>query len=138
MTDKAKRLISKIRKFQKSMQMEEAMPYLQELNMYMDSQSEKEKKEIGSEISKILDEDLTKLKSILTAYKEREKATVITVDNVRYDMREWCTIAQYAKILGYKSTEAISNKIRRGKIPEHLIIYIPELDVKLIKIANTI
>ncbi len=76
---------------------------------------------------------LAHLQNHLKEYQERAKAKII-IDEKVYNMKEWCTISQYAKIHGYKSTEAVSNRMRRGVISPENIAYIPELDIKLIRI----
>ena len=56
------------------------------------------------------------------------------INGIRYDLGEWVTIAEYAKRFGVKSTNVITNWIRRGVIPTENVISVPELnDIRLIK-----
>lgn len=56
------------------------------------------------------------------------------INGIRYDLGEWITIAEYAKRFGVKSTNVVTNWIRRGIIPTENVIAVPELnDIRLIK-----
>ena len=56
------------------------------------------------------------------------------INGIRYDLGEWVTIAEYAKRFGMKSTNVVTNWIRRGVIPTENVISVPELnDIRLIK-----
>ncbi len=61
-------------------------------------------------------------------------SSVMSICNQGYDLSEWCTITQYAIILNFKITQAITNQIKRGKMPTQHVLSIPELDLKLIKL----
>ena len=111
--------------------------YMSELNKLgnmSDLCTEEEKKVVSDTMYKLMDEGINRLKSMIIAYKNKSSAPVILVDNNKYDMREYATITQYAQLYGYKSVQAVSNKIARGTIPKSDIVHIPELDVKLIRL----
>lgn len=56
------------------------------------------------------------------------------INGIRYDLGEWITIADYAKRFGVKSTNVVTNWIRRGIVPAENVISVPELnDIRLIK-----
>ncbi len=56
------------------------------------------------------------------------------INGIRYDLGEWVTIAEYTKRFGVKSTNVVTNWIRRGIIPAENVISVPELnDIRLIK-----
>lgn len=95
--------------------------------------SELEKETIGKLWNEMDTRTLNHLKDHLNAYQTSTNAKIIVGEKV-YDMKHWCTISQYAKIHGYKNTMAVSNKMRRGSISSENIAYIPELDMKLIRI----
>ena len=56
------------------------------------------------------------------------------INGIRYDLGEWVTIAEYTKRFGIKSTNVVTNWIRRGVVPTENVITVPELnDIRLIK-----
>ncbi|AKD57522.1 hypothetical protein [Spirosoma radiotolerans] len=56
------------------------------------------------------------------------------INGIRYDLGEWVTIAEYTKRFGVKSTNVVTNWIRRGIVPAENVISVPELnDIRLIK-----
>lgn len=56
------------------------------------------------------------------------------INGIRYDLGEWITISEYAKRFDVKSTNAVTNWIRRGTIPAENVISVPELnDIRLVE-----
>lgn len=55
-------------------------------------------------------------------------------NGTKFPLDEWVTIAEYAKRFNLKSTNVVSNWIKRGIIPAGNILDVPELnDIRLIK-----
>lgn len=127
--------LKKIAKAHKSGNSEKLEAELAYLTDVMKSKSESEKTEVSNALLNYIKSDLPNFESMVVAYKTRKNATKLMINNQEFDMREWATISQYAKLQGYASTNVISNQIRRGKIDKSNIAYIPELDIKLIKIT---
>lgn len=113
---------------------EKRLVELEKLKEMLIDASEEEKIEAKKILDKDIDDNLTFLKTTIEAYKVREEASFIQIGNTKIDMREWCTISQYAKLFKYKSTMNVSNQIRRGTIPPERINYIKDLDIKLIRL----
>lgn len=74
--------------------------------------------------------------SALQGYKNKMQHATININNTEYDLSQWCTITQYAKMMKIRSTQVITNQIKRGKIPAQNILIIPELDLKLMKLPS--
>lgn len=134
MNVQVKKLLSSLSKAQQLMDWDTAEQNLQTILNLKDTLNEGDKKEVLSNIDKLLHNDIERLKNRISAYKERQNATKIIVAQNEYDMKEWATISQYARLFGFQSTMAVSNQIRRGKIPAHRVVTIPELDIKLIRL----
>ena len=65
--------------------------------------------------------------------KEGE-ALLLQKNGQNYPLTEWLTIKEYTKRFDIKSTNVVTNWIRRGIIPAENILHIPELnDIRLIK-----
>ena len=96
--------------------------------------SEEEKKEIAEELNEISHISLSLLKQTIQAYISWKDAPVITVGDKVYDMKEYTTISEYAKLFGYKSTMVVTNQIRRNVIRSERVAFIPSLEIKLIKL----
>ena len=64
-----------------------------------------------------------------------DEATAFLQQNgTRFPLTDWLTPAEYAKRFGLRSTNVVSNWIRRGVIPAENILHVPELnDIRLIK-----
>jgi hypothetical protein len=64
-----------------------------------------------------------------------EQTTAFLQQNgTRFPLTDWLTPAEYAKRFGLRSTNVVSNWIRRGVIPAENILHVPELnDIRLIK-----
>lgn len=107
---------------------------VQKLKELAETCSVEDKKALGDEILKHLDKSLSDMKMALIAYKSNQSASTITINGHSYNMKDYATISQYAKLFGYKSVQAVSNKISRGSIPAQDVVHIPELDVKLIRL----
>ncbi len=67
-------------------------------------------------------------------YKNKMQHTKIYIYDQEYDLSQRCTITQYAKIMNIKSTQVITNQIKRGKISAQNILIVPELDLKLVRL----
>lgn len=60
--------------------------------------------------------------------------TFLQQNGTKFPLTDWLTPAEYAKKFGLKSTNVVSNWIRRGIIPAENILHVPELnDIRLIK-----
>ena len=60
--------------------------------------------------------------------------TFLQQNGAKFPLTDWITPAEYAKQFGLKSTNVVSNWIRRGVIPAENILHVPELnDIRLIK-----
>lgn len=64
-----------------------------------------------------------------------QRATSFLEQNgTKFPLADWLTPAEYVKRFGLKSTNVVSNWIRRGLIPPENILHVPELnDIRLIK-----
>jgi hypothetical protein len=63
--------------------------------------------------------------------------TFLQQNGTTFPLTDWLTPAEYAKRFGLKSTNVVSNWIRRGVIPAENILHVPELnDIKLIKAVS--
>ena len=64
-----------------------------------------------------------------------QEATVLLEQNgTKLPLTDWVTPAEYAKRFGLKSTNVVSNWIRRGVIPAENKLNVPKLnDIQLIK-----
>ncbi len=107
---------------------------VQKLQLLSQNCAEEDKDFVANELLLHVDKSLSDMKNFLIEYKNKKSAPIIQIDNQQYDMRNWATISQYAKIFGYKSVQALSNKISRGAIAQTDIVYIPALDIKLIRL----
>lgn len=76
------------------------------------------------------------LKRLMEEAAEAENQAIIYLlarDKV-VDLNEWVTIREYCKRFGIKSTETVSNWIKRGIIPAKDTIVIKELnDIRLVR-----
>jgi len=60
--------------------------------------------------------------------------TFLEQNGTKFPLTDWLTPTEYANRFGLKSTNVVSNWIRRGIIPAENILHIPELnDIRLIK-----
>lgn len=107
---------------------------VQKLNELVLNSSENEKIEANKLLIELMNNGLSIIQSAVEKLKFNETATIINTNNKSYDLRNWATITQYAKLFGYKNIQSVSNKIARGKIHSSDIIYIPDLDLKLIRL----
>ncbi|TAF74716.1 MAG: hypothetical protein EAZ53_07950 [Bacteroidetes bacterium] len=135
MRTELKKQFSKLKKMSNSIHLsEKRLIELEKLKEMLLDATDEEKTEAKIALDKSMDENLTFLKTTIEAYKFRQEAPCIQIGNTKIDMREWCTISQYAKLFKYKSTMNVSNQIRRGTIPPERINYIKDLDIKLIRL----
>ena len=64
----------------------------------------------------------------------QEGTAFLEQNGTRFPLTDWLTPAEYAKRFGLKSTNVVSNWIRRGVIPAENILHVPELnDIRLVK-----
>lgn len=64
----------------------------------------------------------------------QEATAFLQQNGTKFPLTDWLTPAEYAKQFGLKSTNVVSNWIRRGVIPAENILHVPELnDIRLIK-----
>ena len=64
----------------------------------------------------------------------QEATAFLQQNGTKFPLTDWLTPAEYARRFGLKSTNVVSNWIRRGIIPPENILHVPELnDIKLIK-----
>ena len=64
----------------------------------------------------------------------QEATAFLQQNGTQFPLTDWLTPAEYAKRFGLKSTNVVSNWIRRGVIPAENILHVPELnDIRLIK-----
>ena len=56
--------------------------------------------------------------------------TFLQQNGTKFPLTDWVTPAEYAKRFGLKSTNVVSNWIRRGIIPPENIFEVPELNNK--------
>ncbi len=64
----------------------------------------------------------------------QEATAFLQQNGTKFPLTDWLTPAEYAKRFGLKSTNVVSNWIRRGVIPSENILHVPELnDIRLIK-----
>lgn len=82
------------------------------------------------------EEQFNLMSTALQVYKNKMQHSKILISSQEYDLSQWCTITQYAKLLNIKSTQVVTNQIKRGKIPAQNILVIPELDLKLMKLPQ--
>lgn len=59
-----------------------------------------------------------------------EATTFLQQNGTKFPLTDWVTPAEYAKRFGLKSTNVVSNWIRRGIIPPENIFEVPELNNK--------
>ena len=63
-----------------------------------------------------------------------EATAFLQQNGTRFPLTDWLTPAEYAKRFNLRSTNVVSNWIRRGVIPTENILHIPELNnMRLIK-----
>ncbi|MBO0931233.1 hypothetical protein [Fibrella aquatilis] len=63
-----------------------------------------------------------------------EATAFLQQNGTKFPLTDWLTPAEYAKRFGLKSTNVVSNWIKRGVIPTENILHVPELnDIRLIK-----
>ena len=63
-----------------------------------------------------------------------EATAFLEQNGTRFPLTDWLTPAEYAKRFGLRSTNAVSNWIRRGVIPAENVLHVPELnDLRLVK-----
>ncbi len=64
----------------------------------------------------------------------QEATAFLEQNGTRFPLTDWLTPAEYARRFDLKSTNVVSNWIRRGVIPVENILHVPELnDIRLIK-----
>lgn len=64
----------------------------------------------------------------------QETTAFLQQNGTNFPLTDWLTPVEYAKCFGLKSTNVVSNWIRRGIIPSENILHVPELnDIRLIK-----
>jgi translation elongation factor EF-Tu-like GTPase len=118
------------------------------INKIEAAQSAEQIELVSSEISKILPslsvEDRQKIKEAVSKmHQNLMKNANILIEKSQnylksqgktYDLSDWVTVKQYAKIYGIASTQVVSNWIRRGVVPKENIVEIGEFNnLKLIK-----
>ena len=63
-----------------------------------------------------------------------EATSFLQQNGTRFPLTDWITPTEYAKRFKLRSTNVVSNWIRRGVIPAENILHVPELnDIRLIK-----
>lgn len=130
-----KKQLELIKKLSKNISMHEKKHLaLQKLTTMLDSLTLEEKNEVGVELLNIMNNGLDLVEKTIEAYKSRSNAPSIIVGSQSYDLREWCTISQYAKLFNYPSTMPVSNQIRRKVIAPDRIATISDLGLKLIRL----
>ncbi len=63
-----------------------------------------------------------------------ETTAFLEQNGTRFPLTDWLTPAEYVKRFGLRSTNVVSNWIRRGVIPAENVLHVPELnDLRLVK-----
>ncbi|TDE16574.1 hypothetical protein [Dyadobacter psychrotolerans] len=76
-----------------------------------------------------LEELLNESRALLT-----EAGAYLSKDGEKYKLNDWITIKEYCKRFDIKSTQVVTNWIKRGIIPKENIILIEEYNnIRLIK-----
>ena len=107
---------------------------LEKFKTMLENATPEEQQYGAGELWKTLDGNLDFLEQSIKAYASRQNAPKITIGDKTYDLKEYCTISQYAKLFNYPSTMPITNQIRRKKISPDRVVFIPDLGIKLIRL----
>ncbi len=132
-----KKIITQINKAYSQLDAQKATEYTQQLADWLPKLTNQADKELVlSWLNEKNEQQYNLIKTALQVYKSRMQHTKIYIFNQEYDLSQWCTITQYAKIMNIKSTQVITNQIKRGKIAPQNLLIVPELDLKLIRLPK--
>ncbi len=96
---------------------------------FLPKASENEKQTVKAAIRQHIDGFLTESKQAIA-----KADNYLVINGQQVDLAEWLTINEYAKRFGLKSTNVVSNRIKRGLIPDSNVFIVKELNnLKLIK-----
>jgi hypothetical protein len=88
----------------------------------------------GEMVSAKSAETLKRADALIAKFSQKE--VIIEVDGVKYPLKEWLTIKEYCDTFGLKTTSIVTNWSKRGIIPAENILFLPQLNIRLIKAVS--